>query len=166
VQPEGPAQVFLQHRREVVTRRTVFDCARRASAATCWKAWRSRWPTSTSSSHHPQAPTPPVAKAELMARSWDSQLVREMLTRTRADGGVSADDYRPEGLDRQFGLQADGLYRLSETQAQEILQMRLQRLTGLEQDKIVAEYKDVMAQIDDLLDILAPSASRPSSPTN
>jgi hypothetical protein len=60
-------------------------------------------------------------------------------------------------------MQADGLYRLSETQAQ-ILQMRLQRLTGLEQDKIVAEYKDVMAQIDDLLDILAgPSASPPSS---
>ena len=50
---------------------------------------------------------------------------------------------------------ADGLYRLSETQAQEILQMRLQRLTGLEQDKIVAEYKNVMAEIDDLLDILA-----------
>jgi DNA gyrase subunit A len=51
--------------------------------------------------------------------------------------------------------QGDGLYRLSDTQAQEILQMRLQRLTGLEQDKIVAEYKDVMAQIADLLDILA-----------
>jgi DNA gyrase subunit A len=49
----------------------------------------------------------------------------------------------------------DGLYRLSETQAQEILQMRLQRLTGLEQDKIVAEYKEVMAEIEDLLDILA-----------
>ncbi|MFM6985639.1 MAG: DNA gyrase C-terminal beta-propeller domain-containing protein, partial [Hydrogenophaga sp.] len=83
-------------------------------------------------------------------------LVREMLTRAKADGGtVNADDYRPEGLERAFGMQVDGLYRLSETQAQEILQMRLQRLTGLEQDKIVAEYKDVMAEIDDLLDILA-----------
>jgi len=82
--------------------------------------------------------------------------VREMLTRTREDGGVvSADDYRPEGLEREYGMGGDGLYRLSETQAQEILQMRLQRLTGLEQDKIVAEYKDVMAEIDDLLDILA-----------
>ena len=102
------------------------------------------------------APTPPVAKAELMARPWDSKLVREMLTRTRADGGVvNADDYRPEGLERTFGLLQDGLYRLSETQAQEILQMRLQRLTGLEQDKIVAEYKDIMAHIEDLLDILA-----------
>ena len=68
---------------------------------------------------------------------------------------VNADDYRPEGLEREFGMQGDGLYRLSETQAQEILQMRLQRLTGLEQDKIVAEYKEVMAEIDDLLDILS-----------
>ncbi len=102
------------------------------------------------------APTPPVAKAELMTRSWDSKLVREMLTRTRADGGViNADDYRPEGLETEFGMGQDGLYRLSETQAQEILQMRLQRLTGLEQDKIVAEYKEVMAVIEDLLDILA-----------
>jgi DNA gyrase subunit A len=79
-----------------------------------------------------------------------------MLTRAKADGGViSADDYRPEGLERDLGMGGDGLYRLSETQAQEILQMRLQRLTGLEQDKIVAEYKDVMGVIDDLLDILA-----------
>lgn len=91
-----------------------------------------------------------------MTRSWDSKLVREMLTRTRADGGViNADDYRPEGLEKEFGMGQDGLYRLSETQAQEILQMRLQRLTGLEQDKIVAEYKEVMAVIEDLLDILA-----------
>jgi DNA gyrase subunit A len=81
-----------------------------------------------------------------------------MLTRTRADGGtVNADDYRPDGLEREFGMGSDGLYRLSETQTQEILQMRLQRLTGLEQDKIVNEYKEVMAQIADLLDILARS---------
>jgi DNA gyrase subunit A len=68
---------------------------------------------------------------------------------------VNADDYRPDGLEKEFGMGADGLYRLSDTQAQEILQMRLQRLTGLEQDKIVNEYKEVMAEIDDLLDILA-----------
>jgi DNA gyrase subunit A len=105
------------------------------------------------------APTPPVAKAELMNRRWDSQLVREMLTRTSTDGGVvNADDYRPEGLEAELGMQGDGLYRLSDTQAQEILQMRLQRLTGLEQDKIVAEYKDIMAVIEDLLDILAKPA--------
>jgi DNA gyrase subunit A len=100
-----------------------------------------------------------VAKTELMSRSWDSKLVREMLTRTREDGGtINADDYRPDGLERTYGMGSDGLYRLSDTQAQEILQMRLQRLTGLEQDKIVAEYKEVMAEIDDLLDILAKPA--------
>jgi DNA gyrase subunit A len=71
----------------------------------------------------------------------------------RAEGGSQA--YRPEGLEAQFGMQPDGLYRLSEAQAGEILQMRLQRLTGLEQDKIVSEYREVMAEIDDLLDILA-----------
>jgi len=82
--------------------------------------------------------------------------VRTMLTRAKADGGViNADDYRPDGLEKQYGMGADGLYRLSDTQAHEILQMRLQRLTGLEQDKIVNEYKEVMSEIDDLLDILA-----------
>lgn len=63
--------------------------------------------------------------------------------------------YRPDGLAVEYGMQADGLYRLSDTQAQEILQMRLQRLTGLEQDKIISEYKEVMLQIADLLDTLA-----------
>ena len=91
-----------------------------------------------------------------MNRAWDSQMVRTMLTRARDDGSVvNADDYRQEGLEREYGLGQDGLYRLSDTQAQEILQMRLQRLTGLEQDKIVAEYKEVMSEIEDLLDILA-----------
>jgi DNA gyrase subunit A len=79
-----------------------------------------------------------------------------MLTRAKADGSViNADDYRPDGLEKQYGMGNDGLYRLSDTQAHEILQMRLQRLTGLEQDKIVNEYKEVMGEIDDLLDILA-----------
>jgi DNA gyrase subunit A len=150
-------QVFLEHRREVVTRRTVFNLRKArerghvleglavalANIDEFIKIIR-------------ESPTPPVAKAELMTRSWDSQLVREMLTRARQDGGViNADDYRPDGLEKAFGMGGDGLYRLSETQAQEILQMRLQRLTGLEQDKIVAEYKEVMGVIDDLLDILA-----------
>lgn len=148
--------IFLQHRREVVTRRTVFNLRKArerghvleglavalANIDEFIKIIRN-------------APTPPVAKAELMTKSWDSQLVREMLTRARADGlPVDPKDYRPEGLEAQFGMGADGLYRLSETQAQEILQMRLQRLTGLEQDKIVNEYKEVMAEIDDYVDIL------------
>jgi len=101
------------------------------------------------------SPTPPVAKAALMAKSWDSSLVREMLVRAEADTPGGRGAFRPEGLPPHYGMQTDGLYRLSDDQAQEILQMRLQRLTGLEQDKIVGEYKEVMAQIADLLDILS-----------
>ncbi|HNI84472.1 MAG TPA: DNA gyrase C-terminal beta-propeller domain-containing protein, partial [Ottowia sp.] len=150
-------EVFLQHRREVVTRRTVFNLRKARERGHVLEGLAVALANIDEFIRIiRESPTPPVAKAELMARSWDSQLVREMLTRTRADGGVvNADDYRPEGLERACGMQADGLYRLSDTQAQEILQMRLQRLTGLEQDKIIAEYKEVMAQIDDLLDILA-----------
>jgi DNA gyrase subunit A len=101
------------------------------------------------------APTPPVAKTELMARAWDSSMVREMLARTGDENIGGIESFRPENLPKHYGIQTDGLYKLSDDQAQEILQMRLQRLTGLEQDKIVNEYKDVMAQIADLLDILA-----------
>ncbi|MGE0350014.1 DNA gyrase subunit A [Hydrogenophaga sp.] len=150
-------QVFLEHRREVVTRRTVFNLRKARERGHVLEGLAVALANIDEFIRIiRESPTPPVAKAELMARPWDSQLVREMLTRTRADGGViNADDYRPDGLERAFGMGGDGLYRLSETQAQEILQMRLQRLTGLEQDKIVAEYKEVMGEIDDLLDILA-----------
>ena len=149
--------IFLQHRREVVTRRTIFNLRKARDRGHVLEGLAVALATIDEFIRiSRESPTPPVAKAELMARSWDSSLVREMLTRAREDGSVvSADDYRPEGLGRQYGLQGDGLYRLSDVQAQEILQMRLQRLTGLEQDKIVAEYKDVMAEIEDLLDILA-----------
>ncbi|MBV7540678.1 DNA gyrase subunit A [Acidovorax sp. sic0104] len=149
--------VFLQHRREVVTRRTVFELRKARDRGHVLEGLAVALANIDDFiAIIRNAPTPPVAKSELMARSWDSKLVREMLTRTREDGGViNADDYRPDGLEKEFGMGQDGLYRLSETQAQEILQMRLQRLTGLEQDKIVAEYKEVMAVIEDLLDILA-----------
>jgi len=149
--------VFLEHRREVVTRRTVFTLRKARERGHVLEGLAVALANIDEFiAIIRQAPTPPVAKAELMTRSWDSQLVRTMLTRARADGGVvNADDYRPDGLEKEFGMGADGLYRLSDTQAQEILQMRLQRLTGLEQDKIVNEYKEVMAEIDDLLDILA-----------
>ncbi|VUZ27512.1 DNA gyrase subunit A [uncultured Comamonas sp.] len=152
--------VFLQHRREVVTRRTVFELRKARERGHVLEGLAVALANIDDFiAIIRNAPTPPVAKAELMQRGWDSQLVRQMLTRTREDGAVvSADDYRPEGLEAEFGMQGDGLYRLSDTQAQEILQMRLQRLTGLEQDKIVAEYKDVMAVIEDLLDILAKPA--------
>ena len=150
-------EVFLQHRREVVTRRTVYELRKARERGHVLEGLAVALANIDDFiAIIRNAPTPPVAKAELMTRNWDSKLVREMLTRTRTDGGVvNADDYRPDGLEREFGMQADGLYRLSETQAQEILQMRLQRLTGLEQDKIVAEYKDVMSVIEDLLDILS-----------
>ena len=153
-------QVFLQHRREVVTRRTVYDLRKARERGHVLEGLAVALANIDEFIRIiRESPTPPVAKTELMARSWDSALVREMLTRTREDGvTISADDYRPEDLDRNYGLQPDGLYRLSDTQAQEILQMRLQRLTGLEQDKIVAEYKEVMAEIEDLLDILAKPA--------
>jgi DNA gyrase subunit A len=149
--------VFLEHRREVVTRRTVFTLRKARERGHVLEGLAVALANIDEFiAIIRQAPTPPVAKAELMTRSWDSQLVRTMLTRARADGGVvNADDYRPDGLEAEFGMGSDGLYRLSDTQAQEILQMRLQRLTGLEQDKIVNEYKEVMAEIDDLLDILA-----------
>ena len=83
-----------------------------------------------------------------MAKSWSSPVVEEMLKRAAMESS------RPDGLSVDFGLTPKG-YRLSDVQAQEILQMRLQRLTGLEQDKIVNEYKEVMDIITDLLDILA-----------
>jgi DNA gyrase subunit A len=153
-------EVFLQHRREVVTRRTVFNLRKARERGHVLEGLAVALANIDEFiAIIRNAPTPPVAKSELMSRSWDSKLVREMLTRTRADGGViNADDYRPDGLEPEYGMGGDGLYRLSDTQAQEILQMRLQRLTGLEQDKIVAEYKEVMAEIDDLLDILAKPA--------
>jgi DNA gyrase subunit A len=150
-------EVFLQHRREVVTRRTVFNLRKARERGHVLEGLAVALANIDEFIRIiRESPTPPVAKAELMNRPWDSSLVREMLTRARTDGTViNADDYRPEGLERQFGMHADGLYRLSDTQAGEILQMRLQRLTGLEQDKIVSEYREVMAEIDDLLDILA-----------
>jgi len=94
------------------------------------------------------APTPPEAKKDLMANIWSSPVVEEMLKRAAIESS------RPDGLSVDFGLTPKG-YKLSDVQAQEILQMRLQRLTGLEQDKIVNEYKEVMDIITDLLDILS-----------
>ena len=151
--------VFLSHRREVVTRRTIFNLRKARERGHVLEGLAVALANIDEFiAIIRNAPTPPVAKTELMSKPWDSQLVRTMLTRAKADGSViNADDYRPDGLEKEFGMGADGLYRLSDTQAHEILQMRLQRLTGLEQDKIVNEYNEVMAEIDDLLDILARS---------
>ncbi|WP_184296627.1 DNA gyrase subunit A [Roseateles oligotrophus] len=151
--------VFLEHRREVVTRRTIFELRKARERGHVLEGLAVAMANIDEFIATIKAsPTPPIAKAALMSKSWDSSLVREMLARAegQTEGGRNA--YRPEGLAAEFGLQADGLYRLSEEQAGEILQMRLQRLTGLEQDKVVGEYKDVMSQIADLLDILAKPA--------
>jgi DNA gyrase subunit A len=140
---------FLSHRREVVTRRTVFELKKARDRGHILEG------LAVALSNVDEvialikaAPTPADAKRELMARVWHSALVEDMLKRAAAEAS------RPEGLAPEFGLSAQG-YRLSDVQAQAILELRLQRLTGLEQDKIVAEYKEVMAQIADLLDILA-----------
>ena len=152
--------VFLQHRREVVTRRTVYNLRKARDRGHVLEGLAVALANIDDFiAIIRNAPTPPVAKIELMNRLWDSAMVREMLTRTREDGSsFSVADYRPAGMDAGVGLQNEGLYKLSDVQASEILQMRLQRLTGLEQDKIIAEYKEVMAEIEDYLDILAKPA--------
>ncbi|MBN3808485.1 MULTISPECIES: DNA gyrase subunit A [Paraburkholderia] len=149
---------FLSHRREVLTRRTVYELRKARERGHVLEGLAVALANIDSFIEIIKAaPTPPIAKQELMNRSWDSSLVREMLQRAEQENASAGgrDAYRPEGLNPLYGMQGDGLYRLSDTQAQEILQMRLQRLTGLEQDKIIGEYREVMAQIADLLDILA-----------
>lgn len=149
-------ECFLSHRREVVTRRTIFELRKARERGHLLEGLAVALANIDDFiAIIRAAPTPPVARQELMARSWDSSLVRSMLERTSSVHANSVSDFRPEGLPKMYGIQSDGLYRLSEEQATEILQMRLQRLTGLEQDKILNEYGDVMAQIAELLDILA-----------
>lgn len=149
-------EYFLAHRREVVTRRTVFELRKARERGHVLEGLAVALANIDEFiAIIKAAPTPPIAKQELMSKSWDSSLVREMLSRAEGETPGGRASYRPDGLPAIFGMQADGLYRLSDSQAQEILQMRLQRLTGLEQDKIVQEYREVMAVIADLLDILA-----------
>ena len=149
-------EFFLQHRREVVVRRTRFELRKARERGHILEG------LAVALSNVDEiialikaAPTPPEAKAALMAKTWRSPLVEDMLKRAAADAA------RPEGLPLEFGWQerANG-YRLSDAQAQAILELRLQRLTGLEQDKIFGEYREVMAQIVDLIDILAKPDAR------
>ncbi len=149
-------EIFLDHRREVITRRTVYALRKARERGHVLEGLAVALANIDEFIETIKtSPTPPVAKAALMAKSWDSSLVREMLARVESTSAGGRAAYRPEGLPAHYGLQADGLYRLSDDQAQEILQMRLQRLTGLEQDKIIGEYREVMDHITDLLDILA-----------
>src|SRR5471032_1379545 len=121
-------QCFLAHRREVVTRRTVFELRKARERGHVLEGLAVALANIDDFiAIIKAAPTPPVAKSGLMDRSWDSSLVREMLARTgegNTIGGIDA--FRPEHLPKHYGMQADGMYRLSDEQAQEILQMRLQ----------------------------------------
>ncbi|HEY8888005.1 MAG TPA: DNA gyrase subunit A [Gallionella sp.] len=143
---------FLRHRREVVTRRNIFELRKARERGHILEG------LAVALSNVDEiialikaAPTPAEAKRGLMERSWHSSLVEDMLSRV-------SDASRPDGLLPQFGLVGQGNQRgyfFSDVQAQAILELRLQRLTGLEQDKIVGEYREVMDKITDLLDILA-----------
>jgi DNA gyrase subunit A len=148
-------EMFLDHRREVVTRRTVYELRKARERGHVLEGLAVALANIDEFIETIKtSPTPPVAKAALMSKGWDSSMVREMLARVQEQAAGGSEAFRPEGLPVHYGLQFDGLYRLSDEQANEILQMRLQRLTGLEQDKIITEYKEVMERIADLLDIL------------
>jgi DNA gyrase subunit A len=146
---------FLAHRREVVVRRTRYELTRARERGHVLEG------LAVALSNVDEmialikaAPAPADAKTALMTKRWRSALVEEMLKRAAAQAA------RPEGLAPEFGWQEGSPrgYRLSDAQAQAILELRLQRLTGLEQDKITGEYQEVMEQIVDLLDILAKPA--------
>jgi len=141
-------EAFLRHRREVITRRTQYELKKARERGHILEGLAVALANVDEIIALIKAsPTPAEAKTALMARPWRSSLVEEMLS--RAGGDV----YRPLDLAPEYGLKADG-YHLSDVQAQRILEMQLQRLTNLEQDKILGEYKEVMARITDLLDIL------------
>ncbi|MBM4213017.1 MAG: DNA gyrase subunit A [Gammaproteobacteria bacterium] len=143
-------EAFIRHRREVVTRRTVFDLAKARDRAHILEGLAVALANIDEVIALIKAsPTPAEAKTALLARSWNSGAAPEMLARAN---NVST---RPKDLAAELGLQSEANgYRLSETQAQAILDMRLNRLTGLEQEKIVGEYAELLALIIDLFDIL------------
>ena len=144
-------EAFLKHRREVITRKTVYELKKARELGHVLEGLAVALANVDEMIKIIKAAaTPPEAKDELMRRDWKSPVVEEMLK--QASENLS----KPDGLPSTFGLKATG-YKLSDTQAQEILQLRLQRLTGLEQEKIVNEYHEIMDLILDLLDILSKS---------
>jgi|RhiMetdeSRZDD1v2_1073273.scaffolds.fasta_scaffold01456_2 DNA gyrase subunit A len=143
---------FIAHRREVVTRRTVYELRKARERGHVLEGLA----VALSNVDEvielvKKAPSPAEAKSRLMARAWPSDLVKNMV------GARSPAQFRPEGLNAAYGLKDDGYY-LSDEQAQAIIDLQLRRLTGLEQDKIRDEYREVIAAITDLLDILAKPA--------
>ena len=141
-------QAFIAHRREIVTRRTIFDLRKARERAHVLEGLAVALANIDEVIALIKASASPAeAKAQLLARAWPPGAVDEMLKR----GGAEVS--RPDELGAEFGL-GDGGYRLSDAQAQAILDLRLHRLTGLEQDKIVQEYSELLDKIRDLLDIL------------
>ncbi len=140
---------FIKHRREVVTRRTIYKLRKARERAHILEGLAIALENIDEIiALIKSSASPADAKVGLLGRAWKAGVVVDMLQRAGTDA------CRPENLDEQYGLRDDG-YWLSEAQAQAILEMRLHRLTGLEKDKIIGEYKDLLAAIEDLLDILA-----------
>lgn len=146
-------EVFVRHRREVVTRRTVFELRKARERGHILEGQ-----AVALSNIDPviemikTSPTPAEAKERLIATSWESSAVSAMVER------AGAESCRPEDLPEQYGMR-DGFYHLSPEQAQAILDLRLHRLTGLEHEKLLAEYQEILLQIGELLKILG-SAER------
>lgn len=147
--------LFLQHRREVITRRTLLRLRKARDRAHILEG------LSVALSNLDEfikiikaSPTPVTARQELMTLALDSRLVSSFLEKTSKNSSIEKTAFRPENLDEHFGLQKDGSYQLSNVQTQEILNMRLQRITGLEKDKILSEYRSVTSAIIDFLNIL------------
>ena len=140
---------FIQHRREVVTRRTVFDLRKARARAHILEGQAVALANIDPIIAMIKAsPTPAEAKQNLLGQDWHPGVVVDMLKRAGADAS------RPDDLASDLGY-VDDSYRLSDVQAQAILDLRLQKLTGLEQDKIIGEYEEILKKITDLLDILA-----------
>ncbi len=141
-------EAFILHRREVVTRRTIFDLRKARERAHILEGLAIALSNIDEIIELiKQSESPAVAKAALLDKSWAPGVVVEMLERAGAEAS------KPDDLPDGFGL-VDGAYRLTERQAQAILDLRLQKLTGLEQDKIISEYREILERIEDLLDIL------------
>jgi len=150
-------EAFLRHRREVITRRTQFELKKARDRGHILEGLAVALANVDEIiALIKSSATPPEAKAGLLSKAWRSNVVEEMLSRVGANEAgeqIGTEAFRPLSLAPEFGLHGDG-YFLTEVQAQAILDLRLQRLTGLEQDKIVGEYGEVMVRIADLLNIL------------
>ena len=142
-------EAFIRHRREVVTRRSIYDLRKSRERAHVLEGLAVALESIDEMiALIKAAKDPDDAKTKMLARTWPAKLVTRMLA------AGAADLTRPEGLDKAFGLTPKG-YRLTETQAQAILDLRLHRLTGLEQEKLRGEYGDILKTIANLLEILA-----------